>query len=69
MDQNQDHQNPNADKEPAEGSRETVRGEEPGGGITNRPLERERDEQAHVPPRGQRKDEAQGSDAEGRRNG
>ncbi len=55
--------NPQSNKEPAEGSRETVTDEgehEQGGGITNRPLEREEEEQAQVPPRGQRKDEASG---------
>ena len=60
---NQDRPNQNANKEPAEGSRETVNatqpasGSEQGGGITNRPLDREQQEQAEVPPRGQTKDE------------
>ena len=45
-------------KEPAEGSRETVIGSERGGGITNRPLEQERDNQERVPPRGDSKEGA-----------
>ena len=46
-------------KEPAEGSRETVMGGgERGGGITNRPLEQERDNQERVPPRGDNKEGA-----------
>jgi hypothetical protein len=61
-----DRPNQNANKEPAEGSRETVdanktpgdRGSaQHGAGITNRPLEREEQEQSEVPPRGQTKDE------------
>ena len=64
--QDVDRPNPNANKEPAEGSRETVdanqqpddRGNaQPGAGITNRPLERERKEQQEIPPRGKTKDE------------
>jgi hypothetical protein len=55
MDQNkqQDLDRPNqaANKEPAEGSRENA------GGITNRPLEREQQEQDEVPPRGHTKAE------------
>jgi hypothetical protein len=46
-----DRPNQNANKEPAEGSRENA------GGITNRPLEREQKEQEEVPPRGRTKDE------------
>ena len=44
-------------KEPAEGSRETVGGSEDAGGITNRPLDREEQEQREVPPRGEAKHE------------
>ncbi|HEY6893960.1 MAG TPA: hypothetical protein VI258_07320 [Rhodanobacteraceae bacterium] len=40
-----------ANKEPAEGSRETV-----GGGITNRPLAEEEENQNRVPPRGENKE-------------
>jgi len=40
-----------ANKEPAEGSRETV-----GGGITNRPIEEEKKNQERVPPRGDNKE-------------
>jgi hypothetical protein len=61
---NQDRPNQNANKEQAEGSRENVRAGnagEQGGGITNRPLDREEDEQAQVPPRGQTKDEERGN--------
>ena len=78
----QERPNQNANKEQAEGSRETIsaneareesqkprprdageRNEYPrqdgeqGGGITNRPLDRELQEQAEVPGRGQTKDE------------
>ena len=43
--------------EPAEGSRENVNtSETSGGGITNRPLGEEREEQQRLPPRGTRKD-------------
>jgi hypothetical protein len=67
-----DQPNQNANKEPAEGSRETVRANEergtkergtpgsanePASGISNRPLEHEQNEQADVPPRGHTKDE------------
>jgi hypothetical protein len=59
--QDMDRPNQNANKEPAEGSRETVRDNErqgdQGGGITNRPLKREQQEQEEVPPRGKTKDE------------
>ena len=62
---NQDRPNQNANKEQAEGSRDTVRANEgsaqQGAGITNRPLEREQNEQAQVPPRGQTKDEERGN--------
>ena len=53
-----------SDKEQAEGSRETVKGDiagqtdngpDSGGGITNRPLEEERENQAELPPRGEGK--------------
>ena len=68
MDQKRQHDldrpNQNANKEPAEGSRETVRDDDAdvnrgdqGGGITNRPLGREQKEQSEVPPRGKTKDE------------
>jgi hypothetical protein len=78
----QDRPNQNANKEPAEGSRETVSSNqdegakreprpgdagqsneyprhegEQGGGITNRPLDRELQEQSEVPSRGQTKEE------------
>jgi|SwirhirootsSR3_FD_contig_31_7628039_length_265_multi_3_in_0_out_0_1 hypothetical protein len=52
-------------KEPAEGSRENVnvsgpdegeRGRSNAGGITNRPLDREENEQAELPPRGNAKE-------------
>ena len=43
-----------ANKEPAEGSRETVGGS--GGGITNRPRGEEEQNQARVPPRDENKD-------------
>jgi hypothetical protein len=65
--EDQDRPNQNANKEPAEGSRETVRGNQTGrdtddaGGITNRPLHREAEEQEQVPPRGQSKDEERGN--------
>jgi hypothetical protein len=49
-------------KEPAEGSRETVTGGDNAGGVTNRPLDREEQEQREVPPRGQEKHEV-GDDA------
>jgi hypothetical protein len=39
-----------ANKEPAEGSRDNA------GGITNRPLEEEQDNQERVPPRGESKE-------------
>ena len=62
---NQDRPNQNANKEPAEGSRENARANEGsaqhGAGITNRPLDREQEEQAQVPPRGQTKDEERGN--------
>jgi hypothetical protein len=46
-----------AAKEPAERSREKVHtSDTSGGGITNRPLEEERQEQQHLPPRGTSKD-------------
>jgi hypothetical protein len=40
----------NANKEKPEGSRE-----QPAAGITNRPLEEEKESQGHVPPRGEAK--------------
>jgi hypothetical protein len=45
-------------KEPAEGSRDTVGATDNAGGITNRPLDREEREQEEVPPRGRTKEEA-----------
>jgi hypothetical protein len=49
--------NDTAANEPAEGSRESVNtSDTSGGGITNRPLEEERQEQQHLPPRGTSKD-------------
>ena len=50
-----DTPNQAANKEPAEGSRETVNANEKGGGITNRSLEEERENQERVPPRGDAK--------------
>lgn len=44
-----DTPNQAANKEPAEGSRENA------GGITNRPLEQERENQDRLPPRGEAK--------------
>jgi hypothetical protein len=45
-----------SNQEKAEGSRETIEENAPeGGGITNRPLEEERDEQHSLPPRGESK--------------
>jgi hypothetical protein len=41
-----------ANKEPAEGSRENA------GGITNRPLDEERENQDRVPPRGEAKEDS-----------
>ena len=46
-----------SNKEPAEGSRETVLGNDEGGGITNRPLSEERNNQDRVPPRGEQKED------------
>jgi hypothetical protein len=52
-----DRPNDTAAKEPAEGSRENVNTRDTsGGGVTNRPLEEERQEQQHLPPRGTSKD-------------
>jgi hypothetical protein len=50
--QTEEHTRPNqaANKEPAEGSRETT------GGISNRPLDEEEENQERVPPRGDAKD-------------
>jgi hypothetical protein len=63
--QNEDLNKPNqnANKEQAEGSRDTAVGGQnrdqagQGGGITNRPLDREQREQEEVPPRGRTRDE------------
>ena len=49
-----DRPNQASNKEPAEGSRENA------GGITNRPLDREIEEQESVPPRGETKEEDRG---------
>lgn len=45
-----------ANKEPAEGSRETAQTNEEGSGITNRPRSEEEANQDRVPPRGDRKE-------------
>lgn len=58
-DRDRDRPNQAANKEPAEGSRENA-GADQGGGITNRPLGRELEEQAQVPSRGHTKDEERG---------
>ena len=61
-----DRPNPQSNKEPAEGSRETVAANtsessegsaQHAAGITNRPLQREEQEQREVPPRGMSKEE------------
>jgi hypothetical protein len=52
----EDIPNQAANKEPAEGSREHAVGAEQGGGISNRPLDEEKDNQARVPARGDSKD-------------
>jgi hypothetical protein len=65
----EDRPNQASNKEPAEGSRENVNTNdlpessfgESGGGITNRPLEEEEENQERVPPRGERKDGAHAS--------
>jgi len=44
--------------EPAEGSRETVQSGGEASGITNRGLERERQEQEELPPRGRARSES-----------
>ena len=59
-----DMPNRSSNMEPAEGSRETVRGSDRGGGITNRGLDRERSEQQELPERGKSKDESQGMSQE-----
>ena len=46
-----------ANKEPAEGSRENVNAPDNAGGITNRPLDEERQKQSKLPARGHSKDE------------
>jgi len=49
--------NQTANKEPAEGSRQTVDGaDDHAGGVTNRPLHKEADNQDRVPPRGENKE-------------
>ena len=57
--ENTDTPNQSSNMEPAEGSRESVNdsGDSQGGGITNRPLDREQREQDSVPERGYRKSE------------
>ena len=65
--QNQrDDSKPNrrSDMEQAEGSRESVRGSEQGGGITNRGLDREMSEQEQLPGRGRSKADSQSSDSQ-----
>jgi hypothetical protein len=42
-----------ANREPAEGSRETALDSDEGAGITNRPLPEEKESQNRVPPRGE----------------
>ena len=54
--------------EQAEGARETVRGSEQGGGITNRGLDREMDEQEQLPGRGRSKSDSQPSQSQSDRN-
>jgi hypothetical protein len=49
--------NPNFDKEPAEGSRETVEQSIDQQGITNKSAADEQAEQAKLPPRGEAKKE------------
>jgi hypothetical protein len=54
---NEQNPNPASAKEKAEGERETVSGQnEDTGSISNRPHDEERNDE--VPPRGERKDEA-----------
>lgn len=53
----QDTPNRESNMEPAEGSRETVRDSQNRGGITNRPLDRERSEQEQLPERGESQSE------------
>jgi len=55
--------NPNFDKEKPEGSRETVdeslrHARRDQQGVTNKPAEKEAEEQAELPPRGERKGNA-----------
>ena len=48
------------DRDPAEGPRENVRGEQQGqqgAGISNRPIEREQKEQQDLPKRGESREE------------
>jgi hypothetical protein len=54
--------NRSSNMEQAEGSRDTVRGSDTGGGITNRPLEREQEEQERLPERGQSKSDQSSED-------
>jgi hypothetical protein len=54
-----DHKTPDtADSDPAEGSRDTVQSnlDEDAGGITNRPLDEEEENQRELPPRGTARD-------------
>jgi hypothetical protein len=55
----QDMPNRASNMEQAEGSRENVRGADQGGGITNRGLDREMNEQDQLPERGRSKSESQ----------
>jgi hypothetical protein len=55
IDRDQDTPNEASNKEKAEGSRENTGGER-GGGISNRPLDEEVENQDRVPPRGESKD-------------
>ena len=50
-----DSPNPAANREPAEGARDTDGGGRDAGGISNRPLSEEEDRQHNLPPRGEAK--------------
>ncbi|HZP48599.1 MAG TPA: hypothetical protein VFB07_08695 [Vicinamibacterales bacterium] len=55
-DQKEEMPNQAANKEPAEGSRDTILNHDDGGGITNRPRSEEDANQERVPPRGEHKE-------------
>jgi hypothetical protein len=57
-----DMPNRSSNMEQAEGSRENVRSGDNSGGITNRPLEREQQEQERLPDRGQAKSDQSGEE-------